>query len=112
MRSAVLFALALLLALTSQSLASARGHVMVAGEMVICSGGQLVTVLVDATGQPVEPPHICPDCALHALAAVSAPDPVTGHAPSPLRLSLPATARDASSTAPLSPCARGPPSAA
>lgn len=112
MRSAVLFALALLLALTSQSLAAARGHVMVAGEMVICSGGQLVTVLVDATGQPVEPPHICPDCALHALAGVTPPDPVAVHDPTCLRLQRTEQAQQSSCPAPLRPRARAPPAVA
>lgn len=112
MRSALLFALALLLALTSQTLAAARGQAMVAGEMVICSGGHLVTVKVDASGQPVETPHICPDCALHALAGVVAPDPVTVHAPAPLRVRLLACSQAAASVAPVVPRARAPPVAA
>jgi len=82
---------------------------MVAGEIVICSGGQLVTVKVDATGQPVEAPHICPDCALHALAGVVAPDPVATPVPAPLRLRVAIHVQPAPSDTPLAPRARAPP---
>ena len=33
-----------------------------AGEMVLCTGTGPITVLTDENGQPVGPPHICPDC--------------------------------------------------
>lgn len=53
--------LALILSVTSFTLASARGHAPVAGKIEICSGLGLQTITVDADGNPVGPPHICPD---------------------------------------------------
>jgi hypothetical protein len=54
--------LAFVLVLTAQTMAVARGQAVAAGEMVICSAAGLVTVQVDAEGNPVGPPHLCPDC--------------------------------------------------
>ncbi|MGX0976645.1 hypothetical protein ACSSVY_002365 [Roseovarius sp. MBR-51] len=54
--------LCLLLALTSQSLAVARGAAQPVGEIVLCTGTGPVTVTVDGEGQPVVTPHLCPDC--------------------------------------------------
>lgn len=72
-----------IMALTSQSMAVARGMAMDAtGQIVLCTGTGPVSVYVDDNGQPTAPPHICPDCALHLLAAVAAPD----IAPVPLAL--------------------------
>ncbi len=65
--------LALLIAGTSQTMATARGQAAVAGEIVLCIGAQTVVVTVDADGQPTEHPHICPDCALLLLVGLSAP---------------------------------------
>jgi len=66
-------ALSLLIALTSASMAVARGQTSVAGQMVICTGYAYVTVDVDSEGQPVGPRHICPDCALSLLNALTTP---------------------------------------
>ncbi|WP_116598069.1 hypothetical protein [Primorskyibacter marinus] len=74
-RSLFAVMLALVLTLTAQSMALARGQTMVAGQMVLCTGAGVVTVQVDAEGNPVSPSHICPDCALNLLMAVAA-DPV------------------------------------
>jgi len=63
--------LALTIALTSVTMALARGQTRdAAGIMIICSGAGVVSVSVDADGDPVGPVHICPDCALGALAWV------------------------------------------
>ena len=64
------FALALLLALTSQSMAVARGAAGVSGSVVLCTGTGPVTILTDASGQPVGPAHICPDCTLSLILAL------------------------------------------
>ena len=61
--------LALCLVVTAESMALARGQATAAGEIVICTGAGLVTVAVDAEGDPVAPAHICPDCALSLIAA-------------------------------------------
>lgn len=55
--------LALVLFLTSLTVAHARGQGMPSGEMVLCLGGHAVTVSVDAQGNPVEYTHICSDFA-------------------------------------------------
>ena len=56
--------LAVLLVLTSQAYAVAQGKPAAVGTMVICQGNHMVTVAIDADGQPVETVHICPDHAL------------------------------------------------
>jgi hypothetical protein len=66
--------LAALLVLTSATLGSARGQAMAVGQIVICSGQGIVSVTVDAEGNPVGGVHVCPDCVLTLLA-------VTGAAP-------------------------------
>lgn len=60
-RSVRLFAflLALLVAITSQEVAAARGHV--GQQVVLCTGGGLVTVTLDENGDPTGPAHFCPD---------------------------------------------------
>ncbi len=60
----------LTLALTSQSLALARGQTHVAGQMILCIGQDTIVVLIDEQGNPVEHPHICPDCTSSLIAAV------------------------------------------
>lgn len=60
--------LSAVLALTSLSAAAARGQDTVFGTMVICRGMTVVTVFVDADGEPVEQVHICPDAALSFVA--------------------------------------------
>ena len=67
MRALPALTLAILIVLTSQTLAMARGQATASGQMVFCSVGQVVTVSVDAEGKPVGPAHICPDCVMHVL---------------------------------------------
>lgn len=63
--------LALLIAVTSQQMAMARGTMMdAAGQVVLCTGHGIKTVTIDHNGHPIDVVHICPDCAL-AFAAVS-----------------------------------------
>lgn len=59
--------LMLTLGLTSATAGSARGQMRVAGEIVICSGQGVVTISIDAQGNPTGPIHICPDCVLTLL---------------------------------------------
>lgn len=65
----------LMLGVTSVTLASARGHAPAVGQVEICSGLGLQTISVDADGNPVGPPHICPD-GVAAFLSVDAPLPV------------------------------------
>jgi hypothetical protein len=65
--------LALVLALTSQSMAVARGASAASGQIVLCTGAGPVAVYIDAEGQPTSAPHICPDAALNVLFEVAKP---------------------------------------
>lgn len=69
--------LALLIAVTSQQMAMARGMMKDAsGQVVLCTGSGPVTITLDAQGDPLNgtggPVHICPDCALTMMAFVDA----------------------------------------
>jgi hypothetical protein len=60
--------LALLIAVTSQQMAMARGIMTDAsGQVIICTGEGTITISLDGQGTPIEgpaPAHICPDCTL------------------------------------------------
>lgn len=56
--------LASILSLTSVTVGAARGQSDPADAIVICSSHGIVTIYVDANGEPVPAPHICPDCVL------------------------------------------------
>ncbi len=73
LRACLSVLLAVTLVVTAQTLAAARAQPAPAGTMVICAAQGLVTVAVDAQGEPVGPPHICPD---GALALMAGPAPV------------------------------------
>ena len=62
LRAFLSFSLALVLVLTSQAMASARGAAAATGQMVICNGDGTRVTYTDATGAPTAPPHICPEC--------------------------------------------------
>lgn len=66
--------LALMLGVTSITLAAARGRAPAVAEIVICSGFALQTIPVDATGKPTGKAHICPD-AVTAFALIALPAP-------------------------------------
>ena len=55
---------AVVLALTGQSMAAVRGAADATGKMVLCVGPQSVVVYMDEQGQPTQAPHFCPDCTL------------------------------------------------
>ncbi|MEZ5911565.1 MAG: hypothetical protein R3D84_04450 [Paracoccaceae bacterium] len=103
------FALALILALTSLTLASARGQ-LVRGQIVeICSTNGLIQLELDENGKPVGRPHLCPDLVLSVFSdAGLAPDPVAAPASLARRHEVLAVPRLASTTA-ARPRARGPP---
>ncbi|AHD00219.1 hypothetical protein [Leisingera methylohalidivorans] len=65
--------LALAVALTAHSAAARQGARDAAGQMVICTGLGPEIVYVDSDGQPVPPPHSCPECVMHLLDAVALP---------------------------------------
>lgn len=59
--------LALLLVVTGQAAAVARGMPAAQGQITICSGTGPVMIHVDARGVPTAPPHLCPDAALSLI---------------------------------------------
>ena len=61
--------LGLVLVLTAQSAAIARGTPTSAGVIELCTGTGPVMVEVDAQGQPIGRAHICPDYALSLILA-------------------------------------------
>ena len=66
--------MSLVLAASSLTAAQMRGHAAGAQWIEICSdsadGSNVSTVMLDAQGNPVAPPHPCPDCTLAAGLAV------------------------------------------
>ena len=76
-RATVLALSALLLFLTGQQMAVARGAMAAVETAVLCIGGHSVTVALDAEGKPTQPNHICLDCLVGSLAgADAAPLPI------------------------------------
>ena len=56
--------LVVVLVLTGQSMAAARGAADATGKMVLCVGTQSIVVYMEEQGQPTQAPHFCPDCTL------------------------------------------------
>ncbi|MEM0948858.1 MAG: hypothetical protein AAGK37_15770 [Pseudomonadota bacterium] len=74
LRSSLAFALAIALILGAVSNGAGRGQADAAGILVICTGHGTVKIYVDAEGEPVPAPHICPDCALCIAALPKSPE--------------------------------------
>ncbi|MFY0680925.1 MAG: hypothetical protein JXR13_10160 [Thalassovita sp.] len=73
LRTYLALGLALILVMTAQTMAVARGAPAAVGQMELCSGSSAIVVLVDANGVPVEPAHLCPDCALSFFDSLDVP---------------------------------------
>lgn len=111
LRSIFALALALILALTSQGLAIARGTAPATGSAVICVGGGFATVTIGADGQPVGPAHFCPD-GLVAMAIAAEPPPMPSLVGTLRRMEPAPIRRDLAVPHPwVIPEARGPPPA-
>ncbi len=67
MRTCGLGLLAAVLVLTGHSMAVARGMPSASGYSAYCIGENTTMVPVDAAGEPVGPPHICPEFSLSLL---------------------------------------------
>lgn len=109
MLNALRLFLILTLALTGQTLASARGQAQAVGEIVICAGTAVTTITVDRNGQPVETTHICPDMALSLLAFVPAPEAEPARDAAERHLQFALVQQDAVSLTVPQAVARGPP---
>lgn len=73
MRGAFALFLALVVALSSVTMAQARHMPRAAGAAVLCTDLGVVSVVVDARGNPVGPMLPCPDCIAAAQALTPAP---------------------------------------
>ena len=107
LRRHIALILVLALTLTGHQAAQARGMQTAVGTMVICVGQTVVTVQVDADGQPVEHVHLCPDISLFVAEAAG----FAQRAPEPAWVAVPRDRRAvaAASHAPVEAQARGPP---
>lgn len=102
------FALCLTLVATSVVQAMARGQ-MAGGQMVqLCAGGEAVTVMMDAAGNPLGPSHPCPDCLAVSAALPFDANDVGRPTVRWIRLVPPTTARPVAGLQRCA-CARGPP---
>ncbi|MFT4150701.1 MAG: hypothetical protein QM656_10940 [Paracoccaceae bacterium] len=102
--------LALTLMLTNSVAAAARVQRVGAMEVVLCSGhGGMQTLWLDGRGEPMAPPHDCPDC----LPAILATLPGSAHIPPrPVGIGRPLllpAAVPAAPAHPPTPAARAPP---
>ncbi len=101
--------LALILGLTSHSLAMARTMPGPSGQVELCTGTGPVTIYVDEDGQPVGRAHFCPDCALHLLGGVIPPDVDLQRIASCTGLHICCLSHSAASAPQITAAARGPP---
>lgn len=102
--------LALAVTLTTGAEASARIQRVGAFEVVLCDGhGGMTTLWLDGQGQPMAPPHDCPDCLPGLLATLTGlavvPTPPMGHG---RPLPFPGATRGLPAPPPVA-LARGPP---
>ncbi|SFD94051.1 hypothetical protein [Roseivivax sediminis] len=105
------FLLGLWLALASVEMAVARGLPPPAGEVVLCRGLAVVTVTLDAEGDPVRHSQLCPDAAAALLGAPVGPPVLPAPMALPRRMARPPEAGSVTCRAGLPPRARGPPRA-
>lgn len=63
--------LCLLLVLTGQALAVARGAPLPVGQVELCTGSGPVMVALDADGNPISAPHYCPEGVLSLIQALA-----------------------------------------
>lgn len=80
MRATIASVLILLLGLTAQTIASARGAAAGQVMVVLCGPGGLTTVALDDLGQPKVHPQICPD----GIANLTSTAQVAGQLPGPV----------------------------
>ncbi len=66
------------LLITAAAAGVARGQGEAAGKAVLCTGHGTVIVYVNAEGQPVSPPELCPDAAQALLSANTLPAQLHG----------------------------------
>lgn len=70
-----------ILGITAQGMAFARGMPPAEGMITLCSGHGAVIVYVDAEGQPTSAPQLCSKGAVNLFAAVELPPTLSSHVP-------------------------------
>jgi len=108
-RNPLLGVMAIILAFSSLSAATARGQRYDGQKVVICTGEILVTVTIDENGQPVKHTHVCPDYALLLAAVLIPAGPVILEQLSAIRLPRVFDAGQAEQQIRIRPRARAPP---
>lgn len=73
MRTALAIILSAVIGLASVTMAVARGQAAGVSEVTICSGYGVVSITLDAEGNPVGPVHPCPDCLAGGIAVLTDP---------------------------------------
>ena len=100
--------LAVVLSLTSVTLAVARTQMPGSTDVVICSGYGVVSVTLDAAGNPTGPVHACPDCLTGAATFLPPSAPLLRPATRAITIDLPAAFTGIAASLPAA-TARGPP---
>ncbi len=103
--------LSMVLGLVSGTMAVARVGAIGVTEVTLCSGAGVVTVALDADGNPTGPMHPCPDCLAGFGLAVVPVLPVGRGQVARRSVLLPPTDARAAPQVSLPPQARGPPTA-
>lgn len=101
--------LALCVALVSVHTAIGRAEAAGASEIQFCIGTDIVTVTLDAKGDPVKRGHTCPDCVLSGLAVLHIESRPTLPRTRAQRLDSPAPTRSVTPARLPQKAARGPP---
>ncbi|MFZ1469935.1 MAG: hypothetical protein WAT09_13310 [Paracoccaceae bacterium] len=101
--------LAVAVAVVSVHTAVSQARALGGQSVQICAGADVISVTLDASGQPVQRPYSCPDCVMAGLATLVTPT----RAQPPLRtvrmLAPVAPAMPVATVATPQPMARGPP---
>ena len=110
LRRLMAVALALVIALTSSHMVLARSQAVAVDRVVICSGYGVMTIDLDADGNPIGPVHLCPECmAAHGLAVLADPTRVQRPDAAALSLGWALVKTDHDGRAPIALRARAPP---
>jgi hypothetical protein len=75
MQTVLALFLSAMIGLASVTMAVARGQAAGMSQITICSGYGVVSITLDAEGNPVGPVHPCPDCLAGGMAVLT--DPLT-----------------------------------
>lgn len=113
-RTAVAALVALVLALTGQTVALARVQIATGPTIVICSGDGPIEITLDADGNPQPAKagvHVCPDCILHIIAAPDMAQPALERPAARSHPVVPVPVQLSTTLAAPPSCARGPPAA-